>query len=79
MKDQLRPKFVCDAIQEYKQGDQPPVFSISLYPAKSNGEDNGKVFRGEPAARIILADLNKAYAEQFEEGKEYYLELTPAK
>lgn len=79
MKDKLLPKFVCDAVQEFKQGDQPPIFSVSLYPVKSNGEDNNRVFRGEPVARIILSDLNKAYAEQFEGGKEYYLELTPVK
>lgn len=73
----LRPKFKCDAINQNPQGDQPPTFNISLYAVQGKSEENNQVFRGNAIGRVILSGLNKSYAEAFEQGKEYYLDLVP--
>lgn len=40
--------------------------------------ENKKFWEATPAGSLTLSTVNRAAWEQFEEGKEYYLDITPA-
>jgi hypothetical protein len=57
-----------------------PVAHINLMAVYDSDpeSENGKFFHATPAGSIQLSTVNKEAAAQFEEGKSYYVDFTPA-
>lgn len=65
----VRAKFHCNHKDEN---------GIYLSPVYSGSEENAQFFAATPGGQIILHIVNPVAAEQFEVGKEYYVDFTPA-
>lgn len=54
--------------------------NIWMFPVVSSEPDseNSKFFAATPSGQLMLGVVNEKAAEQFEVGKEYYLDFTPA-
>lgn len=52
--------------------------TVNLSPVIIGSEENKDFYKWTPSGRIELGTLNPKAAEQFEIGKEYYVEFTPA-
>lgn len=71
----VRAKFVCGwkTTNAAGQGDQ-----IYLSPVYSGSEENEKFFAATPGGQIQLFTTNPDAAAQFVQGKEYFVDFTPA-
>lgn len=70
----VRAKFVCESKQDVPgSGAQ-----ITLRPVYSGSEENKEFFKYTPAGQVQLSVVNEKAADQFEIGKEYYVDFTPA-
>ena len=57
------------------------VYTIKLEPVMPGidpNHENAKFFQSTPSGLIQLRTVNEAAAKQFEVGKEYYVDFTPA-
>ncbi len=76
----VRAKFTVNSITRSKWGEQE-VQTIKLSPVYGNGDpehENTKFWQASPSGSIELGTVNEAAARQFELGKEYYIDFTPA-
>ena len=76
----VRAKFTVNSITRAKWGEQE-VQTIKLSPVYGNGDpehENTKFWQASPSGSIELGTVNEAAARQFELGKEYYIDFTPA-
>lgn len=67
-----RCKFQCALKDPGEKG------SVTLYPVYSGSEENKKYFDCTPSGKIQLGILNPEAFKQFELGKEYYIDISPA-
>ncbi len=51
---------------------------IKMIPVYSASEENKKFFEATPSGMIELGVVNPEAAKQFEQGKEYYIDISPA-
>lgn len=65
----VRCKFVCS----FKEGQ-----SVHFSPVYSGSEENKKFFQATPGGQIAFYTVNESALDQFEQGKEYYVDFTPA-
>jgi hypothetical protein len=76
----VRAKFKVDSIEHFKSGTET-LFNVKLSAVYGNGDpnhENTKFFRWTPSASIQLGTVNPAAAEQFELGKEFYVDFSKA-
>ena len=71
----VRAKFVCNWKSTNKEGQGE---QISLCPVYSGSDENKQFFASTPGGQIQLYTTNPAAAAAFEQGKEYYVDFTPA-
>jgi hypothetical protein len=69
----VRAKMKCEEKRVKTWGE-----GITLVPVTSGSEENKAFFKSSPAGKVELDIVNKAAADQFEVGKEYYVDFTPA-
>lgn len=69
----VRAKFKC--VENRTIGESA---AIRLVPVSSGSEENEEFFKWTPGGEIYLSVVNPAAAEQFEVGKEYFVDFTPA-
>lgn len=87
-KPTVRAKFYVSSVSEPKpatkflgegKSEQVQAYDISLFAVTANGsEENKSFFTNTPTGSLTLNTVNEAAAKQFEVGKEYYLDFTPA-
>lgn len=65
----VRCKFVCS----FKEGQ-----SVHFSPVYSGSEENQRFFQATPGGQIAFYTVNQSALDQFEQGKEYYVDFTPA-
>lgn len=70
----VRAKMRCEA----KSGDEASGYSILLRPVAGGSPENDEFYRWTPAGELSLTTVNPGAAAEFEEGREYYVDLTPA-
>jgi hypothetical protein len=67
--------------QETGQYDPCELHSIEMSPVFGNGDpnhENTKFWEASPSGHLKLGCVNEEAAKQFELGKEYYIDFTPA-
>lgn len=69
----VRAKFKINSKEETIDG-----VTIKAWPVTNGSEENQEFFRWTPSGKIELGTVNKAVADQFQIGKEYYVDFTPA-
>ncbi len=74
----VRAKFLCTGNGKVGYSPEGVTSNITLQPVTGNSEENKDFFRWTPGGKIELSVVNPATAEQFEVGKEYYVDFTPA-
>ena len=70
----VRAKFRVDSVEHTAES----VATVKMTPVINGSEENKRFYRWTPGGNILLATINKAAADQFEPGKEYYVDFTPA-
>ncbi len=53
-------------------------FTIHMAPVTGASEENKKFFASTPGGQIVLHTVNQEAGVQFERGKEYYIDFSPA-
>lgn len=79
----VRAKFyvgekVTRANHPHPQATNEPMETVVLYPVNGDTEENKNFFKWTPSGKIEIGILNPEAAKQFEIGKEYYIDFTPA-
>jgi hypothetical protein len=54
------------------------TITLSAVTSANGNAENAEFFKYTPAGDIVMQTVNPAAAEQFEIGKEYYVDFTPA-
>lgn len=68
----VRAKFIVDSKTEHKD----KYFSITLKPVTCGSEENKEFYKWTPSGLITLDVINTKVSDQFEIGKEYYIDFT---
>lgn len=71
----IRAKFRVNMIQK---ANEAGAASIYLAPVYGDTPENKCFFEATPGGQIMLYTVNKAAAEQFSLGQEFYIDFTPA-
>lgn len=75
---EVKAKFRCELNTKQDFGNGETVHNIRLSPVVDGSEENKKFYAATPGGNIQLNTVNAAAAEQFEEGKEYYVTFEKA-
>lgn len=70
----VRAKFKVSSITKY-EGD---CLNVKLQPVCTGSEENKQFWKYTPSGSIELSINNTEASKQFEVGKEYYIDFTPA-
>lgn len=54
------------------------VYTVTLYPVTGGSPENEKFYASTPGGEIKLGVINAGAVAQFEPGKTYYVDFTPA-
>lgn len=73
----VRAKFRCDNIEPAQVGDNPPA-TIRLSPVTSGSPENESFYKFTPGGSLVLGTINAEAVKQFEVGKDYYVDISPA-
>lgn len=74
----VRAKFYVTAVERTKGYNGKELSTIKLNPVTSGSDENKKFYDASPCGNIHLGTVNPEAANQFELGKEYYVDFTPA-
>jgi hypothetical protein len=77
----VRVKFVVQSIErQLSYGNGKEVHTIKMAPVYSQDpeSENRKFWEATPSGSLLLGVVNAEAVEQFELGKSYYLDFTPA-
>lgn len=70
----VRAKMTCNEKTKKEDGG----FRIVLFPVTSGSKENEEYYKWTPGGQAILETINESAANQFEQGKEYYVTFEPA-
>lgn len=76
----VRAKFKVQSITRnlHWEPSKGEVHTIKLAPVGGNSEENKAFYSATPGGSIDLQTVNEVAGNQFELGKEYYVDFTPA-
>jgi len=69
----VRCKFKCTSKTEKEAG-----FAITLEPVTHGSPENESFFKWTPWGKMEVGTINAEAAAQFDVGKEYYIDISPA-
>jgi hypothetical protein len=69
----VRCKFKCTQKTETTGG-----FQVTLEPVTCGSQENEQFFKWTPWGKMEFGTINEEAAKQFEVGKEYFIDLSPA-
>jgi hypothetical protein len=70
----IRCKFTCTSARKYKGwGENEVLYDYEFSPVTGNSEENKKFFKYTPSGKLNVSTVAE---NQFEVGKDYYLDLT---
>lgn len=71
----VRAKMRCESIEASADGEGG---TVTLSPVISGSEENEQFYRWTPGGGVSLSTINQQAMDQFEIGKEYYVDISPA-
>lgn len=74
----VRCKFKCHYKEVYNAGTEQETAQIKMSPAYGESKENKEFFKYTPGGELNFYTVNKAAADQIEQGKEYYIDIIPA-
>lgn len=76
----VRAKFKVTAITTtaHWQKDKGHIGTVKLQPVTSGSPENAAFYEATPCGEILLGTINKEALAQFEIGREFYVDFTPA-
>jgi hypothetical protein len=74
----VRAKFKVSSIENSTAVPNDGLRNINLLPVYDGSPENKEFFRWTPGGQIQLGTVNPEAAKQFEVGKEFYVDFTPA-
>lgn len=75
----VRAKFFVQSITTSKRWNGPGTMgTVKLAPVSGSSEENKRFYEASPGGAIELGTINADALAQFEIGKEYYVDFTPA-
>lgn len=76
---QVRAKFKVRSVKKVKNSaGEEEICEVMLDPVYSGSEENKQFFKWTPSGHITIGTINPAAAAQFVEGREMYVDFTPA-
>lgn len=75
-----RAKFKVESIttRAHWQRDKGHIGQVRLVPVGGDSEENKRFYEATPAGAIELGTINQEALAQFEIGREFYVDFTPA-
>ena len=74
----VRCKFRCHLKEVSQAGTPHETALIKMSPVSSGSPENQEFFKYTPGGDITFYTVNKAAADQIEQGQEYYVDITKA-
>lgn len=74
----VRAKFKCVSVEDSNPAVSEGCKNIRLDAVIEGSDENKEFFRWTPSGQISIGCVNEAANKQFEIGKEYYVDFTPA-
>ncbi|MGM0882617.1 MAG: hypothetical protein ACQEXQ_16440 [Bacillota bacterium] len=75
----VRAKFYCAEKREHANHvNTEKMETVVLQPIMNGSEENKRFYKYSPSGKIELCIMNPEAAKQFEVGKSYYVDFTPA-
>lgn len=74
----VRCKVKCDAKEVSGAGTESECAHIKMSPVYDGSEENKEFFKYTPGGNVEFFVVNKVAADQIEQDKEYYIDITPA-
>jgi hypothetical protein len=74
----VRAKFKCESVSPTINDSEEGLANIKLSAVIDGSEENKEFFRWTPSGQLILSCVNPNVNKQFEVGKEYYIDISPA-
>lgn len=71
----VRAKMRCENVESSADGIGG---TVTLRPVVDGSPENKEFYRYTPSGQLVLSTINDAALVQFEEGKEFYVDVTPA-
>lgn len=71
----VRAKMKCEEVELQADGEGGLV---KLSPVTSGSHENEQFYKYTPGGSLTLSTINGAAMQQFELGREYYVDITPA-
>jgi hypothetical protein len=74
----VRAKFKCNSKESLNPGEPELGGTVKLEPVYSGSQENEQFYKWTPGGQIVLSTINESALNQFEPGREYYVDFTPA-
>jgi hypothetical protein len=75
----VRAKFYVSSIKKVGAMRSTDIGTVvEMLPVTSGSAENEQFYKWTPGGKLELATVNDEAAKQFEVGKEYYIDFTPA-
>jgi len=74
----VRCKFRCHYKDAQNVGTEHEYALIKMSPVSSGSKENEEFFKYTPGGDLCFYSVNLAAAAQIEQGKEYYIDISPA-
>jgi hypothetical protein len=73
MMEMVRCKMKCVSKSEEPDG----AAQVAMEVVYGGSEENQKFFKYTPGGQLLFSTINPEAAKQIEQGKEYYIDITP--
>jgi len=74
----VRCKFKCVENKPYSENPEKDGVKLRFEPVVSGSSENDSFFKWTPTGSLEFYTINSTAAEQFEVGKQYYIDVTSA-
>lgn len=87
MSKTVRAKFVVTAVNEKKinqwlnaekKSGEATAYDVQMTPVSGGSDENEEFFASTPGGVFTLLTVNEEAGKMFKQGKEYYIDVTPA-